>query len=55
VTAVYAHPLFIPFIGVILDPIDGTIDSAYTLSTTERFRVENVPLNNGDITGLATC
>jgi len=55
VTAVYAHPLFIPFISVILDPIDGTTDSAYTLSTTERFRVENVPLNNSDITGLATC
>jgi Flp pilus assembly protein TadG len=55
VSAVYAHPLFIPLISVILDPIDGTTDSAYTLSTTERFRVENVPLNNSDITGLATC
>jgi hypothetical protein len=55
VTAVYAHPLFIPLIGIILDPIDGATDSAFTIGTGERFRVENLPLNASDVTGMAVC
>ena len=55
VTATYAHPLFVPIVGFILDPFDGTMDSAFELSTSERFRVENVPLNNFEVAGMTAC
>ncbi|MEX1172418.1 MAG: TadE family protein [Chloroflexota bacterium] len=55
VTATYAHPLFIPMVGVILDGFDGVIDSALALTTMEHFRVENVPLNSGEVAGMTTC
>ncbi len=44
VSATYAHPLFVPFVNVILDAIDGTSDGAFTLVTSEAMRVENPPL-----------
>jgi Flp pilus assembly protein TadG len=55
VIATYAHPLFVPLVGVILDPFDGALDSALELTSTERFRVENVPLNSSEVVGLAAC
>jgi Flp pilus assembly protein TadG len=50
ITAVYSHALFIPIISHILDGVDGTNDSGLTLSATERFRVENLPLSSTDLT-----
>lgn len=55
VTATYAHPLFIPLIGIILDPLDGVQDSSFSLSTAERFRVENMPLNGAEVSGMSVC
>jgi Flp pilus assembly protein TadG len=55
VTVTYAHPLFIPLIGAILDPLDGASDGAYALSTAERFRVENLPLNSSEVVGMTAC
>jgi Flp pilus assembly protein TadG len=44
VSATYDHPLFVPFVDVILDAIDGIRDSAFQLITSEAMRVENPPL-----------
>jgi hypothetical protein len=44
VSATYDHPLFVPFVNVILDAIDGTADGSFTLVTSEAMRVENPPL-----------
>jgi Flp pilus assembly protein TadG len=44
VSATYAHPLFVPFVNIILDAIDGSSDGAFTLVTSEAMRVENPPL-----------
>jgi len=55
VTATYRHPLFIPLVGAILDGFDGSIDSALAVSSAERFRVENPPLNAGDVSTLTPC
>jgi hypothetical protein len=49
VTATYAHPLFIPIVGIILDGFDGSTDDALSLSASERFRVENLPLQSDPI------
>ena len=53
VSATYAHPLFVPFVDVILDAIDGTSDGAFTLITSEAMRVENPPL--GSAPPLEAC
>jgi Flp pilus assembly protein TadG len=55
VTARYAHPLFIPLVGVLLDGFDGAMDDALAITTMEHFRVENVPLNTGEVAGLTSC
>ncbi|MEO5965014.1 MAG: TadE/TadG family type IV pilus assembly protein [Candidatus Limnocylindrales bacterium] len=55
VSARYGHPLFIPLVGVILDGFDGTSDSALAITSTERFRVENMPLNASEVTSLPAC
>ncbi|MEX2184035.1 MAG: TadE/TadG family type IV pilus assembly protein [Chloroflexota bacterium] len=55
VTARYAHPLFIPMVGAILDGFDGALDGALAITTMEHFRVENLPLNPGEVTGMTTC
>jgi len=53
VSATYAHPLFVPFVDVILDAIDGASDGAFTLITSEAMRVENPPL--GSAPPLEAC
>ena len=53
VSASYAHPLFVPFVNVILDAIDGSSDGAFTLITSEAMRVENPPLPSSP--PLAPC
>lgn len=55
VSATYAHPLFIPMVGVILDGFDGAIDAALAVGTTEYFRVENPPLNSSEVSVMPTC
>lgn len=55
VSARYGHPLFIPLVGVILDGFDGTVDSALAITSTERFRVENMPLNASEVASLPAC
>jgi Flp pilus assembly protein TadG len=51
VTATYAHPLFIPIVGILLDGFDGSNDDpdALSLSASEQFRVENLPLQSNPI------
>jgi Flp pilus assembly protein TadG len=39
----YKHPLFLPIISQILDPIDGTTDGALLVNTSSEFQVENDP------------
>lgn len=40
VHAGYAHPLFLPIIDLILDPIDGSTDRSLRVDTEAEFRVE---------------
>lgn len=54
VSVTYAHPLFVPLVAAILDPFDDR-PGAFVLSTEERFRVENPPLNPSEVTSLASC
>ena len=53
VNAVYRHPLLIPFIGVIVDAVDGSADNALTARVTEEMRVENPRLTSTG--GLPSC
>lgn len=39
----YRHPLFLPIISQILDPIDGVIDNALRVDTSSEFQVQNDP------------
>jgi Flp pilus assembly protein TadG len=57
VSATYRHPLFIPIISNLIDLVDGSGDGHLRLSASEEFRVENVPLSNGDtdIPGSEVC
>lgn len=53
VTSVYGHALFVPFVGIIVDAVDGTADGMLTATITEEMRVENPRLTT---TGaLAIC
>jgi hypothetical protein len=54
VSVTYGHPLFLPIISNILDGFDGT-PNALEVTTAERFRVENPPLNSSDVSGLSAC
>lgn len=54
VSVTYAHPLFVPLVAVILDAFDNR-PGAFVLTTAERFRVENPPLNAGDVASLSPC
>jgi Flp pilus assembly protein TadG len=51
----YAHPLFIPLVGLILDPFDGASDGGLAVTSTESFRVENMPLNASEVSTLTSC
>ncbi len=53
VNAAYRHPLLIPFIGALVDAIDGTTDNALTARATEEMRVENPRLTSDG--GLPPC
>jgi Flp pilus assembly protein TadG len=57
VTVKYSHPIFIPFVGPIIDGWDGTNDGGVTLSVVEDIRVGNVVLSSTDIgnSGSPTC
>ena len=48
----YAHPLFLPIISQILDPLDGTTDGALRIDTSSEFQVQNDP---GDDTTADHC
>jgi Flp pilus assembly protein TadG len=44
VSITYAHTLFIPLVGVVVDRIDGTSDNRFTTGAREEMRVETLPL-----------
>jgi Flp pilus assembly protein TadG len=39
----YRHPVFLPIIDLIIDPIDGATDGALKITTSSTFRVEQTP------------
>jgi len=43
VETTYAHPLFLPLISQLLDPLDGSVDGALRISTWSEFQVHNDP------------
>jgi Flp pilus assembly protein TadG len=54
VSATYGHPLFVPIVSTILDGFDG-MPNAYEVTTSERFRVENPPLDAAAVSGMTDC
>jgi Flp pilus assembly protein TadG len=55
VSATYNHPLFVPIVAQILDPIDGAFNGGFILHASEQFRVENPPLPNNASLSSPTC
>lgn len=53
VNAVYRHPMLIPFVGQLVDAVDGVADNALTARVTEEMRVENPRLTSPG--GLTSC
>lgn len=53
IDAAYDHPLYVPLVGWFFDVLDGSPDSAFTLSASEQMRVENPSLAMGTTPG--TC
>lgn len=53
VTAVYKHPLLLPFVDVIVDAFDRVNDKRLTVGVKEEMRVENPRLTSAG--GLPTC
>lgn len=53
----YSHPIFIPFVALIIDRWDGTNDGGVTLSAVEDIRVGNAVLASTNIgnSGSPTC
>jgi Flp pilus assembly protein TadG len=42
----YAHPLFLPLVNVIVDPLDGATDNALAIGASSTFHVEQAGSNN---------
>jgi len=54
-TIVYNHPLFVPIIGAILDPLDSpSTPAAFQVTVTEEMRVEN-PTNLTTAPSVGDC
>ena len=51
----YKHPLFLPLITQILDPIDGTTDGALRVDTSSEFQVQNDPTIATSVTPDPLC
>ena len=46
VQATYAHPLFMPLVNVIVDPLDGSTDNALAIAASATFHVEQTGSND---------
>jgi Flp pilus assembly protein TadG len=58
----YKFPLYVPFVGNLLDGLDGVSDNKFLLDATERMRIENEDLTalfltaaGTDVTKTVTC
>jgi Flp pilus assembly protein TadG len=54
VQVAYRHPLFVPFVGIFVDAIDGQSDNAFRVGVSEEMRVEN-PVLDIAAGGLPVC
>jgi len=55
VTVRYGHPIILPFIGEIVDLIDGVKDNALTATVSEGMRMETLRITPPFPTGVAAC
>jgi Flp pilus assembly protein TadG len=51
----YSHPLFLPLISQLLDPLDGVIDGALRVDTRSEFVVQNDPTIPTSVVGSPLC
>jgi Flp pilus assembly protein TadG len=51
----YRHPLFLPLISQILDPLDGVSDNALRVDTGSEFQVQNDPTIATSVTPNPLC
>jgi Flp pilus assembly protein TadG len=51
----YSHPLFLPLITQILDPLDGVSDNALRVDTSSEFQVQNDPTIATGVTPSPLC
>lgn len=45
----YKHPVFMPIVNLIIDPIDGVTDQSLHVSTSSTFRVESTQTTQANI------
>jgi len=51
----YSHPLFLPLIAQLLDPIDGVSDNALRVDTRSEFQVQNDPSTPSGVGAGTVC
>jgi Flp pilus assembly protein TadG len=51
----YSHPLFLPLISQLIDPLDGVIDGALRVDTSSEFVIENDPTIPTSVVGSPLC
>jgi len=51
----YHHPLFMPIISQILDPLDGSSDNALNVDTSSEFQIQNDPTIAASVSPDPTC
>jgi len=51
----YHHPLFLPIISQLLDPLDGQIDNALNIDTSSEFQIQNDPTIAVSVSPNPTC
>jgi len=51
----YRHPLFLPIISQILDPLDGVSDNALNVDTSSEFQIQNDPTIAASVSPNPTC
>ena len=51
----YRHPLFLPLVSQLLDPLDGNSDGALNVDTSSEFQVQNDPTTATSVTPDPDC
>jgi Flp pilus assembly protein TadG len=51
----YRHPLWLPLVTQLLDPLDGTVDGALNVDTSSEFQVQNAATTPSSVGATPVC